>query len=120
MLDRAMEEKLSETEANQLEVDFCLRLSFLYKIFENNSFKIVSAGNRKEILSAALYDASMVAMDRIWNQRNEVMSDKAGVNERLEAAMNKEDEYELIVGRKNTAESVRGRIDLLKNILLPE
>ncbi len=120
MLDRAMEEKLSETEANQLEVDFCSRFSFLYKIFENNSFKIISAGNRKEILSAALYDASMVAMDRIWNQRSKVMGDKAGVNKRLEAAINKEDEYELIVGRKNTAESVRSRIDLLKNILLPE
>ena len=48
------------------------------------------------------------------------MSDREGVNKRLRSAINKEDEYELIVGRKNTAESVRGRIDLLKNILLPE
>ena len=120
MLDRAMEEKLSETETDQLAKDFCSRFSFLCQLFENNSFKIISAGERKEILSAALYDASMVAIDRVWNQRDKVMSDREGVNKRLRSAINKEDEYELIVGRKNTAESVRGRIDLLKNILLPE
>ena len=120
MLDRAMEEKLNDTEADQLEKDFCSRFSFLYKIFESNLFKIPAVGDRKEILSAALYDASMVAIDRVWNQKDKVISDREGVNVRLRSAIENDDEYELIVGRKNTAESVRNRIDLLQNILLPE
>ena len=120
MLDRAMEKKLNDTEADQLEKDFCSRFLFLYKLFKNNSFRIPAVGDRKEILSAALYDASMVAIDRVWSQKDRVMSDREGVNERLRSAIENDDEYELIVGRKNTAESVRNRIDLLKNILLPE
>ena len=120
MLDRAMEKNLNDTEADQLEKDFCSRFSFLYKLFKNNSFRTPAVGDRKEILSAALYDASMVAIDRVWSQKDRVMSDREGVNERLRSDIENDDEYELIVGRKNTAESVRNRIDLLKNILLPE
>lgn len=120
MLDRAMEETLSDAEANQLKRDFCSRFSFLYALFEKDSFKIPATRDNKETLSAALYDASMVAIDQVWCQRDKVMSDREGIKARLRSAMENDDKYELIVGRRNTAESVRGRIDLLKNILLPD
>ena len=119
MLDRAMEKQLSIVEADSLVKDFHSRFEFLYELFDNEPFKIPARGDRKETLSAALYDASMVAMDRIWLNRDQVKGDREGVRERLKSASENDQLYELIVGRKNTAESVRNRIDLLQEILLP-
>jgi hypothetical protein len=76
--------------------------------------------DEREKVSAALYDAAMVALDGLWDARNEILVDKAGVVGRLEGAMGNVSDYELIVGRRNTAESVKGRIALLKRILKPE
>lgn len=119
MLDRAMEKQLNEAEADLLVKDFCTRFEFLYELFENKPFKIPARGDRRETLSAALYDASMVAMDRIWCKKDQVKSDRKGVKKRLKSATENDNSYELIVGRKNTAESVRNRINLLQEILLP-
>lgn len=120
MLDRAMEQELSTAEAERAANEFQTRFKFLYELFEETPFKIVSKSDRREKISAALYDASMVALDRIWSHRDEIQKDKAGVIERLEKAKNNNDSYELIVGRRNTAESVKDRINLLKQILKPE
>ena len=119
MLDRAMEIRLSKDQAEDLASDFRSRFKFLNRLFENDPFKIPASKDRGESLSAALYDASMVALDRLWDQRELVKEDRKDVRKRLKLAIGNEHEYELIVGRKNTAEAVRGRIDLLQSILLP-
>lgn len=120
MLDRAMEVDITQKRADELADDFRARFRFLYDLFDRSPFKIVSKADMREKISAALYDAAMVALDRVWDKRDEILTDKVGVHERLEAEKNRTGSYELIVGRRNTAESVKNRIELLQRILRPE
>ncbi len=120
MLDRTMETKFSEEQAERLATDYRDRFQFLYDLFDSQPFKIVSKTDEREKVSAALYDASMVALDRVWDRRAGIQDNKAGVFARLEEAIESDASYELIVGRRNTADSVKGRIDLLQEVLLPE
>ena len=120
MLDRAMETNLTDGEANDFADEYREHFEFLYELFDKKPFKINLRIDEKEKVSAALYDAAMVALSRIWDRRADVQADKAGVAERLASAVEKDENYELIVGRKNTAAAVGDRIDLLQGILLPE
>ena len=120
MLDRAMETNLTDGEANDFADEYREHIEFLYELFDKKPFKINLQIDEKEKVSAALYDAAMVALSRIWDRRADVQADKAGVAERLASAVEKDENYELIVGRKNTAAAVGDRIDLLQGILLPE
>ncbi len=120
MLDRAMEKQLTDEEANSLAEDFRSRFKFLYDLFDMQPFRIASRADGREKISAALYDAAMVALDRIWMERDRVREDKTGVRERLNAALKEDNSYGLIVGRRNTADSVKARIDLLQRIFRPE
>lgn len=120
MLDRAMEADLTEEQAAELASDFVERFQFLYELFDRSPFKIASKTDEREKVSAALYDASMVALDRVWADRDKIMDDKMSVFQRLTEAIGDDESYELIVGRRNTADSVKQRINLLQGILLPE
>jgi hypothetical protein len=61
----------------------------------------------------------MVAASRLKDSSGEIMDDKENVQKRLVDAVQDDEQYEIIVGRGNTAEAVRDRIDLLQNILQP-
>lgn len=118
MLDRAMASELSPDEATAFRSDFRTQFEFLCELLGDSPFTI-KFRHGKERVSAALYDAAMVALGRVWDRREDVRADKVGVAERLSAAVADDENYELIVGRRNTAEAVRERIDLLQAILLP-
>ena len=120
MLDRAMEQEVSEEEASAFAEDYRVHFEFLCDILGSKPFTITFRESGKERVAAALYDAAMVALGRVWDHHHDVRSDIPGISERLDAALADDDTYELIVGRKNTAEAVRNRIDLLQTILLPE
>ena len=118
MLDRTMEAKLTKKRADEFVEEYRNHFEFLYELFDKKPFRIVSRTNQRERISAALYDAAMVALGRNWDRRSDMVADKNGVAERLVAAVAHDESYELIVGRKNTAGAVRARIDLLQGILL--
>jgi len=119
MLDRAMEVKMSPNEAAEAEQNYKLRFSFLYDLFNSKPFIVNSLTDKKERVSAAVYDAAMVAANKLFYQRDHILADKSNVLQRMAAANADEDKYEILVGRGNTADSVRERIDLMTNILLP-
>jgi Protein of unknown function DUF262 len=118
MLDRAMESKMSEEQAATAIKDYKERFSFLYEIFDSKPFKLTSQSDKKERVSAAVYDASMVAIDELWNERDKIRADKPNIQISMQSAISDQDKYEILVGRGNTAEAVRYRISLMKNILL--
>lgn len=119
MLDRTMEENLEKNEAMKLATDFRKRFEFLYHLFDRRPFRVPARANGEEKISVPLYAASMVAIDRIWKSRDQVARDKDGVRARLNEALGKGEQYDLIAGRKGTADSVRESIDLLSEIFLP-
>ena len=119
MLDRAMEAPFSKEQADKAEEEYLEVFNFLYGLFDGEPFKIVQPEDSRAKVSAALYDASMVAAQRLQGRWVEIMADKQNVQTRLEGALKDPDDYEIIVGRGNTAEAVRSRIALLQSILLP-
>lgn len=118
MLDRAMEQKMSDHDANAAEQDYMERFHFLYELFDGEPFVLHSLTDNKPRVSAALYDAAMVAVDTLWDQRDRIAADRDGVHQRMNDANADQDKYEILVGRGNTAESVRSRIELMKQVLL--
>ena len=120
MLDRAMETKLNKEEAAAAKEEYKSRFIFLYELFASKPFILTSPTDQKERVSAAVYDAAMVAMHNVWASREIIRSDSANIAVRMLEANADSDLYEVLVGRGNTADAVRGRIQLLQRILLPD
>lgn len=118
MLDRAMDVKLTQPEAESATDEFKSRFKFLYDLFDSKPFVLRSQTDQKERVSAAVYDASMVAISNLWDHRATVAADKTKVVARMAAANADADKYEVLVGRGNTAEAVKERIKLLQNIFV--
>jgi hypothetical protein len=55
----------------------------------------------------------MVALDRLWGERNSLLASKGRVVKAVESLLSRESAYEVIIGRPNTARAVRKRINLL-------
>lgn len=122
MLDRAMQSRVdtsaeaAEAEKQEFETHFDL----LYRLLDDQPFRLKPDEQGRTRISAALYDASMVALHRAWQRRAEIEADRAGLHDRLVAALSNTDSLALLTGQANTAQAVRDRIALLSTILLPQ
>ena len=120
ILDRAMKFNFSEEQAQTLVKDFDERLQFLYELFETRPFQIDSREEATNRIYAGMYDSAMVAMDHHWPRHPEIREYASDVRSRLQKAVSSDEQYELLTARRNTADAVRTRIELFKEILLPE
>jgi Protein of unknown function DUF262 len=94
------------------EQEFTSRLNLAYQAFGQDAFMLPKElGDRH---SRPLFDAIMLAVHRLWNDRKQLISNKTAVRQRLASALARPKNYEIIVGRPNTANAVRARIDLLE------
>lgn len=119
MLDRAIEIQLTEEEAGVSEEEYKRTFDFLVDLFDSKPFEISTKESVKTRISAALYDASMVATARLEAHLKDIKEDKKNVRQRLDSAIADPESYELIVGRRNTADAVKRRIELMQDILRP-
>ena len=122
MLDRAMESgtKIGEEDAMKLEAEFKERFSFLYDLFEKSPFSLPKGGKKSARVSAAIYDATMVAMNQLWDSRDRIQNNKKDVILRMTAALLDTGQFKIMTGYGNTAEAVRERITLAGEILFPQ
>ena len=119
MLDRAMEVHITEEEAETWKEEFQERFAFLYHLFDGRPFRLPSDEKGRERVSAAIYDASLVAINNLWEVRHEIEANKGTIQGRMSEAMNNTDNLIILTGQKNTAEAVRERINLMHSILAP-
>jgi hypothetical protein len=114
MLDRCMANKVnaSATEIQTLRDDFMNRLNLAAEIFGGSVFRYRDAKGKLE-LSRTLFDGVMVALDRLWGDRDRILASQQGIVEAVESLLSKESAYEVIIGKPNTAKAVKKRIDLL-------
>lgn len=112
MLDRCMEEYLtaSDDEVHKLEEIFMSRLELSYSIFGDKTFRLPSNEGEKGKLSHPLYDAVMVAVDRLYQQKEELLAQADNLKSQLEVALSDEEFYELVIARANTAEAIKTRL----------
>lgn len=120
MLDRAMRSNISETQRHVLEAEFKERFTFLFKLFDERPFALRPDENGRARVSAAIYDAAMVAINDLWAYRDEIADDATAVRQRMAAATQNASLASVLTGRGNTAKAIRERIDLLKSILRSE
>jgi hypothetical protein len=119
MLDRAMEKQMTEAEATRAVEEYRERLAFLNALFDNEPFQLLPDEKNRIRVSAALYDASMVAIDKLWANREKIEQNKAIVLQRMKAALANHDDLTTLTGQGNTAQAVRDRIDLMVKVLTP-
>ena len=121
MLDRAMAERMriTEADANAIEAEFKERFAFLYSLFNGRPFRLSPDERGRERVSAAVYDAAMVAMDVLWQKQNEIVRQKRAVQARMAEALKDEDRLMILTGQGNTAQAVRDRIALMVDIISP-
>jgi len=114
MLDRCMIENMEakEPEINALTEDFKTRLKLAHDIFGARAFKYENAKGEFET-SQPLYDGVMVALDRLWDSRTKLTSAKARIVDKTARLLKNEANFEIIVGKPNTAKAVQKRMDLL-------
>lgn len=116
MLDRAMEQKMSEEESSQELIRYEERLIFLNTLFNQKPFELPVGEKGAKKISMALYDASMVAVDKLWLIKDSILAKKDKINEHLNAALADPEKYKILTGKGNTANSIRERVELMLEI----
>lgn len=119
MLDRSMADRvnISQEDADALETEYIGRLTLAFKIFGPKPFLLPPDEKGRERLSAALYDATLVALHRLWAHRADFEAKRAEIKQRML------DEYatgasaQILTGQGNTAQAVKDRITLIEKIL---
>lgn len=115
ILDRCMDSNraASDDSIQTMRGAFRSRIDFAFALLGPEAFKI-DDGKGTSVLSQPYYDAVLVACDRLFNRKDELLKKKVAVRQALRQALQSADTYELIVGRANTAESIKGRLDLIE------
>jgi hypothetical protein len=113
ILDRYMEEhkNITQDEEAEMEAMYLTLLSRLVELFEGEPFRLPKTKRP----SRPLYDALMIALGESADLDLEAKS--TSVRGSLAAALNDEASYDVLVGRGNTIESIRQRVELASRIL---
>jgi hypothetical protein len=113
ILDRFMEMNANagELELERMENDFIELLSRLATVFRDETFVLPTTGRP----SRPLYDAMMIALSRSTDVNIEIHGES--IREELAKALQDTEKYDILVGRGNTVESVKKRVELAESIL---
>lgn len=116
ILDKCManNRKLDELEVESLGDLFRSRIDFAYELLGVDAFKLKSIKTGEFTFSQPYSDAIIVACDRLFDRKREVLRQKLPLRKALLKAVSNHNAYELIVGRANTADSIRNRLDLVE------
>jgi Protein of unknown function DUF262 len=114
MLDRCMEDHLADAaaEIDALATDFRARLKVAHRIFGEHAFHHENERGHW-IPSWPLYDGVMVAIDRLWLKKDDLIKNRAEIVKGLTKLLNNKAAYEVIVGRPNTAKALEKRLELV-------
>ena len=119
MLDRMMETIISKEEGARWKQNYQERFTFLYDLFDSRPFRLPPDENGRDRVSAAMYDASMVAIDSNWEHGTDIRADKENVQARMKEVMNEPENLAILTGQQNTANGIRERIEIMRRILMP-
>jgi len=113
ILDRYMEQEknISEAEAQGLEELFITTLSRLFSLFDQKPFRLP----RTDRPSRPLYDALMIALS--LDPSLDIENREDTIKTALSSALGSPTSYDVLVGRGNTIDAVKQRIELATNIL---
>lgn len=102
-------------ELTEMGNDFKSRIDLAFEIFGESAFKLKEIESGKDKTSQPYYDAVVIACDRQYEHRKKLVTKRNQIIRNLNEVLGKQENYELIVGRANTADSIRARLDLVEN-----
>jgi hypothetical protein len=119
MLDRAMEDSvsLSNEQADEAKEIFRSRFHVAATVFGPTPFRLPPDDKGRQRMSAGLYDAAMVAIDRNWQNHQHFLDHSEGIKAALDAKMQDEEALNDLTGKTSTSQAVRRRIELMEGIL---
>ena len=101
---------------DELRQAFLSALTVSESIFTPHTFQIqVEEGEWRR--SQPLFDAVMVAVDRLTDAKDELIRNRAHIVKALQTRLKNKRVYEIVVGKPNTALAVKRRIKILTSIL---
>jgi len=114
MLDSCMEENqnISKEEADKLGRVFLENLSIAREIFGKRTFRLKGSKGKWE-LSVPLYDGVMIGLYRLSLGWDQLRQNKTSILQRVEDLTSDEKAKEVIIGKPNTSQAIRDRLDLL-------
>lgn len=118
ILDRCMDghKSLSENDLDEFMKDFRSRIDLARDLLGDNAFHLSDPTGDQSSLSQPYYDAIIVACDRRFADRVALRKRKSALKKALLKETSKPAAYELIVGRANTAEAIRLRLDFVERV----
>ena len=121
MLDGTMKtlRGADDTAIKMLRAEFLESLTTAKSLFGDAVFRLPPADGRvKGPLSRPLYDAEMVAIFRLRDRRDEILAKSAKIAPAVLAlAFPSSNNYDLMVGRGNTAALIKDRISLVQETI---
>ena len=107
-----------EKDIQAMRKDFSEVLDVCLQIFGAKAFRVAAAKSKKGRLSRPLFDAEMIAVHRLLDQRADLIKKKSKIVDAIHAVTQEGTKtYEVIVGRPNTALAIRARIDLVEKAM---
>jgi len=118
ILDECMEENANKTSADirHWESRFNSRLALAEEIFGKETFRYRDQRGKLK-LSRPLYDAVMIAIDSLWDNKSKLKQKRTAVVAEVNGLLRKQKAFAVIVGRPNTAQAIQQRINIIKHAI---
>lgn len=118
ILDECMERNgaLNEAGVNRFRNAFTSRLKLAESLFKHETFRYRDKLGKLR-LSRPLYDAVMVALDILWDDRAALLAKRISVVNNVSKLQNNKKAFAVIVGKPNTAQAIRQRIALIRRAM---
>jgi len=118
ILDRCMKGNLAldKEGISNLRVIFLEALETCRAVFGEKTFRLKNEEG-KYLLSQPLYDAQMVAINKLKEFKDVLVKKRIAIQNQLETALRSEELYELVVGRPNTSAAIKDRLAQVEQII---
>ena len=107
---------MSQAAAEDRESEFLSRLAVARDLFGEHAFRYRNKKGRW-LLSRPLFDGILIALDSVWAKRATLVKRKVSARKALANLLQDPDAYAVLVGKPNTANAVKARIDALTKLL---
>lgn len=118
ILDRCMERNLdlSKGDCESLGDEFTQRLELADSLFDSDPFELELYGRTRP--SVGVYDGIMVALDRLWDRRDDIIAAKPAIQKAYSQLIETEGASGKLTGSANTSQDVKDRLSLFENMIL--
>ncbi len=106
--------KMSAARAQECRTEYVQRLQLAHDIFGDDVFEIPRFPGEARRKSIALQDAVLVACDRLWDERGALVHLGGEIQAQLDALAVDEEQGPILIGRANTAQAIKDRLDLVE------